>query len=411
MRNENVQDTFAMQATDVFVQTGQVRYPVVGTYEARFKPVLDAFMGNFAQGLEAGASVSVTLGGRTVVDLWGGYTDAACTRLWHTDTLCNVMSVTKAMTATCLHVLVDRGQVDLDAPVASYWPEFSAQGKGTIPVRWLLDNRAGLPVLAEDLWPGALLDWTAMTQALAAQAPILPPGGAPAYHIRTGGFLVGEIVRRVSGLTLGRFFREEVAQPFGIDFHIGLDDDQSARCADFIVQSSGTLFDTKLHDPGSMVARAARQMPKPMDYNAPAYRHAEIPSTNGHGNARAVARFYGLLAAGGSQDGRILLRRETLAAALVMQHQERECVMGRQYRQALGYLLNTPGDFDIGPNPHAFGLLGAGGALGFADPDAQLGFGYVENRMHAAMGLGLRAPALIEAVYASLEQVAPRQFS
>jgi len=376
--------------------------PIHGRCDPRFERVREAFTANFAQGLETGASVCVMLDGEPVADLWGGFKDAACTRAWEADTICNVMSVTKAMSATCLHVLVDRGLVDLDAPVARYWPEFAANGKAGIKVRWLLDNRAGLPVLADDLWPGAILDWQAMTDALAAQAPMLTPGGEPAYHIRTAGFLVGEVVRRVSGRSLGQFFREEIAQPYGIDFAIGLTPDEQARCADFIPQTAGTLLDAGLHQAGSMVARAARQLPKPLDYNAAAYRAAQIPSTNGHGNGRSVARFYALLACGGELGGRRLMRRETLDAALVMQHQARESVMGRQYRQALGFLLNTPEDFEVGPNPNAFGLLGAGGALGFTDPDRRLSFGYVENRMHAAMGLGVRAPALLQAAYACL---------
>ncbi len=394
------------------VVSGSRRYPLSGHVEPRLIRVAEAFADNFARGQETGASVCVMLHGRAVVDVWGGFSDRAETQPWQPHTLCNVMSVTKAITATCLHLLVDRGQVDLDAPVARYWPAFAAEGKGGIPVRWLLDNRAGLPVLADDLWPGAILDWNAMTTALAAQAPLITPGGAPAYHIRTAGFLVGEVIRRVSGLGPGEFFCKEIAQPFGIDFHIGLGDAEIARAAEFIPQQSGTLLDASLHDAESLVARAGRQLPRPLDYNADTYRRAVIPSTNGHGNGRSVARLYSLLAAGGRHEavdnagtqGLRLMRKSTLDAALVMQHRDRECVMGREYRQALGYLLNTPGDFEIGPNPDSFGLLGAGGALGFADPGAHIGFGYVENRMHAAMGLGERAPRLIDALYRCLEE-------
>lgn len=381
------------ESVTLTVDAGGRPYPISGWCDPHHVAVLEAFADNFARGQETGASLCVIRGDRVVVDLWGGFRDAACTTLWERHTLCNVMSVTKAMTATCLHLLVERGEVDLDAPVARYWPAFAANGKGHILVRWLLDNRAGLPVLVDDLWPGAILDWQAMVDALAAQPALLPPGEAPAYHIRTSGFLVGELVRRVSGQSLGEFLRSQIMGPHDIDFHIGLHDEQITRCAEFIAQQSGTLLDAGLHQTDSLVARAGRQLPRPMDYNAEAYRRAEIPSTNGHGNARAVARFYALLQAGG------ILRPATLAAALVEQHRERESVMGRTYRQALGYLLNTPGDFDIGTGAHAFGLLGAGGALGFADPEIGLGFGYVENRMHAAMGLGERAPRLIEAVY------------
>ena len=375
-------------------------YPVHGTFEPNFEPMFDTFAASFAFGQELGASVCVDAGSHVVADFWGGWQDAAQTRPWARDTICNAMSVTKAMTATCLHVLVDRGLVELDAPVARYWPEFGANDKDGILVRWLLDQRAGLPVLEERLWPGAIFEWRPVVDALAAQKPIVTPGTVAAYHIRTSGFLIGELVRRVTGRTLGAFFAEAVAQPCAIDFHIGLHPPEIARCADFVPNRSGTLLDLALHDPNSLTMRAAAQMPSPMDYNGAAYRTAEIPSSNGHGNGRSVARFYAMLASGGAIDGTRVLRPDTLDAARVEQHREREVVMGRAYRQALGFLLNTPEDFPIGPNPNAFGLHGLGGALGMCDPDRGFGFGYVENRMHGVMGLGPRAPALLQAAYA-----------
>lgn len=378
-------------------------YPVHGHVDPAYAGVADAFAAHFAAGEEIGASVCVMVAGRPVVDLWGGYCDAARSQPWQRDTICNAMSVTKAMTAACLHVLVDRGLVDLDAPVARYWPEFAANGKDRILVRWLTDQRAGLPALADDLWRGAIFDWEAMTTALAAQAPLVEPGQVAAYHIRTSGFLIGEIVRRVSGQSLGAFFRTQIAEPFDIDFHIGLDEAAIARCAEFVAAREGTLLDPTLFDPDSIMARAGRQMPQPLDYNSEAYRRAEIPSSNGHGNARAVARFYAILARGGEAFGRRLLRKETLRDALVEQHRDTEIVLGRTYRQAVGFLLNTsPGDFPIGPNPNAFGLHGMGGALGMADPDHGLSFGYVENKMHGVSGLGPRAQNLLKATYAAI---------
>jgi CubicO group peptidase (beta-lactamase class C family) len=378
-----------------------VEFPIAGRCAPEFTRVFDAFVANFAAGEELGASCAIFRRGRLVVDLWGGWADEARTRPWVADTLCNTMSVTKAMTALCLHVLVDRGQVALDAPVARYWPEFAANGKAGILVRWLLDQRAGLPVLQEDLWPGAIMDWTAMTQALARQPALVAPGTTAAYHIRTAGFLVGEVVRRVSGRSLGTFFREEIAAPLGLDFHIGLGEAEMARCADFVAQRSGTLLDPALVAGDTLASRISRQMPARMDYNGAEYRRAEIPSTNGHGNARSVARFYALLAAGGTLDGVRILAPRTIEAARVEQHRDREIILQRSYRQALGFLLNTPGDFPIGPNPNAYGLLGMGGAVGFCDPDAELAFGYVENRMHKETGLGPRAPRLFGAMYAS----------
>src|ERR1700744_2941045 len=185
------------------------RYPLSGRLDPRFAPVWDAFADNFARGEEGGASFAVYLDSKPAIDLWGGFRDIAQTQPWQENAICNAMSVGKAMAATCLHVLIDRGLVDLDAPVARYWPEFAANGKESLLVRWVLDHPSGLALLTGGLWPGAMYDWDAMTQALAAQAPLWPPGTQPAYHIRTFGFLVGEIVRRVTGKRLGKFFHDD----------------------------------------------------------------------------------------------------------------------------------------------------------------------------------------------------------
>jgi CubicO group peptidase (beta-lactamase class C family) len=303
------------------------------------------------------------------------------------------MSVGKGVAATCVHVLVDRGLVDLDAPVARYWPEFAANGKAGLLVRWVLDHRAGLPYLTDDLWPGAIYDWQAMTAALAAQAPLWAPGTQPAYHIRTFGFLLGEIVRRVTGKTLGAFFRDEIAVPLGIDFHIGLGDAEIARCAEFVARP-----DAPAPDPDTPFARAGRQWPQPLDYNADAFRRAEIPSSNGHGNARSVARFYSILANGGTLDGTRILSREAVARAAAEQYTAKEAVIGGTARQALGFLLNSPA-LPIGPSASAFGEPSMGGAMGFCDPDRHIAFGYVQRRMHNVGNIGPRVIRLIDAMY------------
>lgn len=365
-------------------------------------PVVDAFCEHFRVGSELGASVCVTIGGDVVVDLWGGFADLQHTRPWTRDTLCNVMSVSKGFTAACLHALVDRGLVDLDAPVARYWPEFAANGKDRLPVRWLTDQRAGLPVLEEDLWPGAIFDWEAMTSALARQAPIVEPGRVAAYHIRTSGFLIGELVRRVAGVGLDEFLRREIAEPFDIDFHFGLDDGEIARTAEFEAAREGTLLDTSTYDRDSLIARAGRQMSSPMDYNGDQYRRSVIPSSNGHGNARSVARLYAILANGGELSGRRLLSRRAIDTAREEQHRQTEIVLNRTYRQGLGFLLNTPGDFPIGPAPGSFGMHGMGGALGMCDPEAKMSFGYVESKMHTVSGLGPRAQNLLRATYETI---------
>jgi CubicO group peptidase (beta-lactamase class C family) len=372
------------------------RYPVHGRLDERFAPVWEAFADNFARGEEGGASFAVAIDGRMAIDLWGGFRDIAQTEPWQENTICNAMSVGKAMAATCLHMLIDRGLVELDAPVARYWPEFAANGKDGLLVRWVLDHRSGLPFLTDDLWPGAMYNWEAMTKALAAQAPIWPPGTQPAYHIRTFGFLVGEIIRRVTGKRFAQFYRDEIAQPLGIDFHFGVDPSDFARCAEFIARPEQAP-----QDPNSLFARAGRQWPVPLDYNAEAFRRAEIPSSNGHGNARAVARFYSILANGGVFEGKRILSRNAIDIARAEHYWAKEAVMGRNNRQALGFLLNSP-QFPIGPGENSYGQSGMGGAMGMCDPDRGLALGYVMNKMHAASNIGPRIMRLIAAVYACL---------
>jgi CubicO group peptidase (beta-lactamase class C family) len=193
-----------------------------GTCDPRFAAVRDVFLANFAEDDEIGAAVAVVVDGKTVVDLWAGWADPDRTRPWQRDTIANVYSCTKGMTALCLHRLVEQGRVDLDAPVARYWPEFAQAGKEGIPVRWLLSHRAGLAAVKPMLPAEALYDWDAMVAALAAETPWWEPGTKHGYHAVTFGWLVGEVVKRVSGKSLGSYFRDEVAGPLGVDFHIGL---------------------------------------------------------------------------------------------------------------------------------------------------------------------------------------------
>ena len=265
-----------------------------GDCDPRFAAVEVTFAENFRQD-EVGAMLAVTLAGRPVVDLWGGYADRRRTRPWRRDTLVCMMSVAKGVTALVAHMLVDRGALDLATPVARYWPEFAAAGKDTLPVRYLLDHRAGLPLIDEPLAPDAVYDWSAMTAALAAAAPLWPPGTVRAYHSVTMGFLVGEVVRRVSGKSLGSLFQDEVATPLALDYHIGLPEAHHGRCAEFFGETAGTLFDAS--DPASLKARAMAQVPARI-LNEPRFRTSEIPSINGHGTVRAIARLYGALGPG-----------------------------------------------------------------------------------------------------------------
>ncbi len=380
------------------------RIDIHGECDPRFAAVRAAFAENFAARGEVGAAVAVTLDGRPVVDLWAGHADAARTRPWQRDTIVNVFSVTKGMTALCAHILADRGVLDLDAPVARYWPEFAQAGKAELPVHYLLSHRAGLPAIKKPLAPEALFEWGTMTAALAEQEPWWEPGTRLGYHPFTYGWLVGEVVRRVSGKSVGTFFRDEVARPLGLDFHIGLAAEHDARVAAVTPGPPPPLTEAMLkalQDPESMLSKVFFNPPRSADVvNTRAWRAAELPAVNGHGTGRALARVYGALACGGEG----LLRPEAIARATVEQACGVDLIMGLPGRMGLGFMLTAP-ETPFGPNPRAFGCTGAGGSVGFADPDARLGFGYVMNQMHAQpLPLVATATALIDAVYAALER-------
>ena len=285
----------------------QTALDVQGQCDERFSGVKDAFAGNFSRFDEVGAAVSVVVDGKTVVDLWGGYMDAARTLPWERDTIVNVWSTTKGIVATCAHRLVDQGLLDLDAPVAKYWPEFAQNGKETLPVRYILSHRAGLPALREPLPAGSAFNWDVMTDALAKEEPWWEPGTKHGYHAFTWGWLVGEVIRRVSGQSVGAYFRKEIAEPLG----------SISRSASGLIMTpepqsdlSGTsaagrdeLRMEMLQDPQSMTFKVLANPPDlfvPGVVNTRDWRAAEIPAANGHGNARAVARLYGALARGAS---------------------------------------------------------------------------------------------------------------
>ena len=372
-----------------------------------FESVRDAFAKNFEDGLEKGAAVAVTVDGEPVVDLWAGHRDVAGALPWERDTIANVWSTTKGMTAICAHILVDRGQLDLDAPVAQYWPEFAQAGKGEIPVRWLLSHRAGVPAVRRPLPQHTAWDWDAMTEALAAEEPWWEPGSNFGYHAVTFGWLVGEVVRRVSGKSLGTFFREEVAEPFGIDFHIGLDARHDARVAEVAAPlpapaAEATPMTEALADPASLASLAFNnpvEILNPEIVNSRDWRAAELGAVNGHCSAGALARVYGILACGGELDGVRLLRQETVDQMYVEQSMGENAVTLGPMRLGLGFMLPME-DNNFGRGPRAFGHGGAGGSLSYADPDSRVGFGYVMNQMGPQPDA--RAGGLVEAVSASL---------
>lgn len=382
-----------------------------GTVAPGFEPVRAAFAENFERHGDIGAAVAIYRDGRPVVDLWGGSADPETGRPWERDTMVLVYSATKAVTATAAHLLAQRGVLDLDAPVASYWPEFATAGKQEIPVRWLLAHRAGLPALDRPVPVEDALAWDPMIAALAAQRPVWTPGAAHGYHGRTFGWLVGEVIRRVSGRSVGRVVAEEIAGPLGADFFIGLPDSERKRVARLVFAPKADLSSIPLEavpealrpvvaavqDPQSLFNRAFAVTDPDIDFTSAAVQSAEIPSSNGIGTARGLARIYAALI--GEVDGVRLLTAETLADATAEQAAGIDRVTMIPDRYASGYMLPAEG-FGLG-GPHSFGHPGRGGSLGFADPTRGLAFAYVTNNIVEAAE-DPRAVGLIAALESAL---------
>jgi CubicO group peptidase (beta-lactamase class C family) len=379
---------------------------IQGDCDRRFEKVRDAFAANFATGREVGASFAATIEGEPVVDLWAGFADGARTRPWQRDTIVNVFSTTKAMTALVAHVLADRGLLDLDAPVAKYWPEFAANGKAAMPVHFLLSHRAGLAALRAPLPTEALWDWRRMTDALAAEAPWWEPGTTNGYHAMTYGYLVGEVVRRVAGKTLGAFFRDEIAGPLGADFHIGLAAREHARAGEMVgptAAENAAAGGAAEIDPASMLGKVMSNPPITPDVaNRAEWRSAEIPAANGHGNARSVARVMAVLACGGTLGGRRYLGADAIARATTEQSfAQPDLVLGVPLRWGMGLMLSSD-LLPLSPDRSAFGHGGWGGSLGVAVPTARLSWSYVMNKMSPGTLGDTRALGLVGALYGSL---------
>jgi CubicO group peptidase (beta-lactamase class C family) len=381
---------------------------VHGHCDPRFEAVRTAFEENFEDRGELGAAVSVTLDGVTVVDLWGGWADAAGTRPWERDTLVNVWSTSKGPTALCAHILADRGLLDLDAPVAVYWPEFAAAGKEGVLVRHLLSHRSGLSGPREPHSFEELCDWGTTVERLAAQEPWWEPGTRSGYHAMTFGFLVGEVVRRISGQLPGAFLEREVTGPLGIDFTIGLPEKEAGRAAELahppVADSSEQAAIFAQLSPAA-IAALANPVVGAAQANSAEWRAAEIPAANGHATARAVAALYGILARRGSWDGRDVLSPEAAERVREGQGACRDLVLGAGFAHeteiGLGLWLSGPNG-SYGPNPRAFGHDGYGGSCGLADPEAGVSLGYVMNRMGPHIADDPRKMALVEALYGVL---------
>ena len=383
---------------------------IEGECDSGFSRVREAFAENFDNQREVGAAVAIVVDGRRVVDLWGGHRDEKRTRPWTRDTLVNVYSTTKGLMAVCAHQLVSSGKLDLDAPVARYWPEFAQAGKKDLPVRFLLSHRAGLPAISKPLPAEALFEWDVMCSALAEQQPWWKPGEKHGYHAMTFGFLVGELIRRITGESPRDYLRTKLAAPLHADFQIGLSERDENRVAEIIAapppppgapNPMAALLSAK---PESVTARTLANPPSvsaPGVSNSPAWRRAQLPAANGHGTARALAQVYGALSRGGEIGGVRVIAPEAIRRFSEEQSSGLDEVLLIPTRFSLGFMMSLP-SASMGPGTRSFGHPGAGGSLGFADPDAKIGFGYIMNQMNAGILIDQRATALINALYQSL---------
>jgi CubicO group peptidase (beta-lactamase class C family) len=389
---------------------------VYGSCDPQFQSVRQEFERNFRERGEVGASVCVTVHGETVVDLWGGIARTDTQTPWTAETVSLVFSSTKGATALCAHILASRGLLDLDALVATYWPEFTQAGKAQIPVKMLLNHQAGLPAVRTPLPQGAYADWELMVTALANEEPFWEPGTRNGYHALTMGWLVGEVVRRVSGKSLGTFFQEEIAKPLGLDFWIGLPKDKESRVAPMIAAAPDpdSLFFREIAKPGSLqslvLLNSGGYMGAAPEYDYRAAHAAEIGAAGGITNARGLAGMYAPLACGGTLKGVELVGPDTLARmAAVSSATGRDAVLVMPTRFSLGFMKSM--DNRRAPlgvrdsvliSEDAFGHVGAGGSFGFADPTAAMSFGYTMNRMGPGASLNERGQSLVDATYRSL---------
>ena len=390
---------------------------VGGFCDEQYSAVQRAFEENFLSRDEIGASVSIVCNNKVMVDLWGGHLDARKNRLWEADSLCSVWSLGKAVTALCALQLVEKNLIELDRPVADYWPEFSNNGKHDITVRHLLSHRAGLPALQElppkRLWQ----DNERFVKMLADQKAWWPAGERHGYHVHTFASLVGELVKRVSGQNLNDYCQENVAKPLGIDFYFSNEKYIDDRIADNVWDALRVSGDANKDVPEPDIPedeQLRRQlftyMPsldfdKDYGINSRAWRAADFPSTSAHSNARSLARIFGVLANDGIYNDkhgetRSLLRAETILMARQIESNDIDATIGKATRFGLGFMLTSP-ERPWGPNPHCFGHYGNNGLLGFSDPDANIGFSYTMNHQ----GRAWRDPrniALVDALYSCL---------
>ena len=381
--------------------------PVEGRIEPGFGAVLDAFRDNFVRHGDVGAACAVYHRGQCVVDLWGGLADADRGRPWTRDTIVITFSVAKGLTATCINRLAEQGLLDIDLPVAHYWPAFGCNGKESITTRMVLSHRAGLAAVDGALTLEEVLAWDPVVAAIAAQKPNWEPGSTHGYHARSFGWILGELMRRVTGLSLGSYLEREIARPLGLRFWVGLPEHELVHCARLIPPEGGSDAVASLLGADSLTNRVMTGPNGLFGYNEmwnrPELLRAELPSSNGVGDARSLARFYAAL--NGSIDGVQVLGPAQLARACERQSRGPDTVIFKETSFGLGLSLQPM--VAPGAGARCFGHPGAGGAVAFADPDAELGFAYVTNTMQFDPRGDARAASLIRAAYDGLSACRP----
>ncbi|HKY91497.1 MAG TPA: serine hydrolase domain-containing protein [Nevskiaceae bacterium] len=373
---------------------------VNGTVEPGFERVREVFARNFARDdayAEVGAAVAVYRKGRCVVDLWGGHADGARTRPWSRDTLVNVWSCTKGVTAACLALLVDEQRLRYEDLVRTHWPDFADAGKGGTTVEQLLSHQAGLQGFAEPTSLGDLYDWQTCCERLARQAPVWPPGMQTSYHAMTWGYLAGELLRRIMGESPGAFLARRLAGPLRADVFVGLPESEESRVAEQLPPLSRPSMGDRRPPPEAMMALVNPQVP-PTAPNDRAWRAAQIPAANGQASAQGLARVYAMIANGGELDGARYLSKTTIARMSAVPALREDLLIGLRDNWAMGFSRNAMGM--LGPEPDAFGHSGWGGSFGCAHLASGLSIGYVCNRMGADLVGDPRGRALCDAIFA-----------
>ena len=398
---------------------------IKGYCDPKFQNVYDTFVNAITSGFETGAALAIEHQGKIIINLWGGYQDKEKTKLWEEDTLVNVFSVTKGVTATCISRLIDQGKLDPSKSVGNYWPEYACNGKENTKVSDLLCHRAAMFGFKEGIPSGSFQDWKKFTKQLQMQAPYRKPGISQGYHALTFGWLAGELIRRIDGRTVGTYFKEEIADPLNIDFHIGLAESEFVRCADMLMLPMENIklpgeflkfipnfflpqklqnFKAALLSGDFMEAFQTREEDDDNYVNSLDWRVAEIPSANGHGTAKSLATLYGILSNGCSRDGISIMSESSLQNAIRPHSSGPDSVLfGAPIKFGLGYELAqgiaTMGNISPTLNNKMFGHAGVGGAVAFGDPDRGIGYGFICNQQHNPKELYQTSNLLTEALY------------